>query len=66
MCTHLLESTLGTRTIEGNLCGLKLPNKEQLLEKICANNFSLFLKVDERLVRQALQIVLRFAIALGS
>jgi len=63
VCTHLLVAMLESVVAKKEICGLCLPNGEQMLAESFVNNSLLFLKVEPKTLRKALEIVQLFAIA---
>ena len=56
-CTHPLVAMLEAAFKKKEICGLCLPNREQLLAKFFADDSLLFLKADTKNLRIALEIV---------
>ena len=65
-CTHPLVALMEATAAKKDILGLSLPNGEQLLIKLFANDSLFFLKADPQNLRQGLEIVQLFAQALGS
>ena len=60
-CTHPLVSLLEIAVEKKEIYGMSLPKGEQLLVKLFANDFLLFLKANLQNMRRALEIVHLFA-----
>ena len=65
-CTHPLVALLESAAAKKEIFGLSLPNGEQLLIKLFADDSLLFLKVEQENIKRALEIVHLFALASGS
>ena len=64
-CTHPLVVMLKSVMTKKEICGLCLPNQEQMLAKLFVDDYLLFLKVKPRNLKKALEIVQLFATMLG-
>ena len=60
-CTHPLVALLEVAAAKKEIAGMSLPNREQLLVKLFADDSLLFLKVDLQNVRRGLELVQLFA-----
>ena len=58
--THPLIAMLELMVEKKEICGFSLPNREQLLAKLFAYNYLLFLKAKPENLRKALQIMKLF------
>ena len=65
-CAHPLVALIEAVAAKKEISGLCLPNGEQLLIKLFANDSLLFLMADPQNLRKGLEIVQLFAQALGS
>ena len=63
--SHSLISALESKADKGIIIGLALSNKDQLLVKMFADDSLLLLKVKACFLRNALQVIQVFALALG-
>ena len=62
-CTHPLVAMLESVVAKKEICGFNLPNGEQMLAKLFADNSLHFLKVEPDNLRKVLEITQLFATA---